>query len=657
LVALGAPVVLFLLLEGGLRVAGYGFPTDFFLSREVNGQAAWVDNWRFGWRFFPPALARYPRPLAVPQRKPAETTRIFVLGESAALGVPAPEFGFSRILEVLLEARFPGRKFEVVNVSMVAINSHAILPMARECARREGDLWVIYMGNNEVIGPFGAHGVLGARVPPLPLVRANLALKRTRVGQLVEAGVRRLRSSPGGPTGWRGMQLWKEPIRREDRRIERVLEHFQVNLEGILEAGERAGTPIVLSTVACNLKDCSPFASAHRAGLTAAEQAEWDQAYQGGMKAEAAGKFEEALNQYQAAARVDDRFAELQFRRGTCSCAVGRTNEARQYFQQARDEDALQFRAETRLNEAIRAAAKAHAGRGVRLVDAEELVGRGSPSGVPGEESFYEHVHLTGAGNYTVARATAEAAAECLVARNRSGTATNGGGWLSQDECEQRLGLTDWSRLQTLELVQEMLQDPPFTSQSIHANQSEKLRRELKRLRHAADAGALAASVRRVEQAASRRPNDAELMRILGPMLEAAGDLGGAERQWRGVIERLPQAAIPYVNLGRVLSREARNEEAARAFGAALERNADTYEAHMELGVLWLRQGRAGEAIPHLRAWVRAQPDSVAGRWQLGRALADTGRREEAMGELREALRLDPTHAEAKGLVEGLGGR
>ena len=61
---------------------------------------------------------------------------------------------------------------------MTAINSHVILPIARECARRDGDLWIIYMGNNEMVGPFGAGTVFGfARTGSMALVRAELALK------------------------------------------------------------------------------------------------------------------------------------------------------------------------------------------------------------------------------------------------------------------------------------------------------------------------------------------------------------------------------------------------------------------------------------------------------------------------------------------------
>ncbi len=127
---MGVTVIFLLTLEGALRLAGYGYRTPFFVSREVAGYSVWVENWQFGWRFMSRTLARSPRPLAMPQQKAADTTRIFVMGESAALGIPAPGYGFSRILGVLLRERFPDRKFEVINVSVVAINSHVILLIA-----------------------------------------------------------------------------------------------------------------------------------------------------------------------------------------------------------------------------------------------------------------------------------------------------------------------------------------------------------------------------------------------------------------------------------------------------------------------------------------------------------------------------------------------
>ena len=38
---------------------------------------------------------------------------------------------------------------------------------------------MVYAGNNEVVGPFGAGTVFGTQVPPLPLIRASLAVRKS----------------------------------------------------------------------------------------------------------------------------------------------------------------------------------------------------------------------------------------------------------------------------------------------------------------------------------------------------------------------------------------------------------------------------------------------------------------------------------------------
>ncbi|HEV2319964.1 MAG TPA: hypothetical protein VGV18_09450, partial [Verrucomicrobiae bacterium] len=61
-----ASVVVLLLAGGGLelflRLCGYGYPTSFFLKAKIGGTDYYVSNDRFGYRFFPPALARTPVP-------------------------------------------------------------------------------------------------------------------------------------------------------------------------------------------------------------------------------------------------------------------------------------------------------------------------------------------------------------------------------------------------------------------------------------------------------------------------------------------------------------------------------------------------------------------------------------------------------------------
>src|ERR1700722_7488348 len=169
--ALIIPSIALLLIELTLRLAGIGYPSGFFLRSTNHGQKTFVQNNQFGWRFFGKRRSRTPCSISIPAGKPANTTRVFVFGESAAFGDPQPAFGLPRMLEAMLSLRYPDRKFEVVNVAMTAINSHVILPIARDCARADGDIWVIYMGNNEFVGAFGASTVFGTQGRRLPLAR------------------------------------------------------------------------------------------------------------------------------------------------------------------------------------------------------------------------------------------------------------------------------------------------------------------------------------------------------------------------------------------------------------------------------------------------------------------------------------------------------
>src|ERR1044071_8888319 len=88
LAGLGLPLLFLLLTEGVLRVAGWGYPTSFFIPSKTGPPGWYVENPRFAWRFFPRRLARAPDPIRLLKTKPPGTCRIFVFGESAALGDP-----------------------------------------------------------------------------------------------------------------------------------------------------------------------------------------------------------------------------------------------------------------------------------------------------------------------------------------------------------------------------------------------------------------------------------------------------------------------------------------------------------------------------------------------------------------------------------------
>ena len=161
-------------------LVGVGYPTSFFLRRDD----AYETHRRFGWRFLPSHLSRPHLPLHVHADKPPNRTRVLVLGASAVLGHPEPTFSFSRILEVMLQQQFPDGDFEVLNTGTAAINSHVVLDIARDSAVVDPDLMIVLLGNNEVIGPFGPASSVGGFSPNYRMIRASLAIRTTRLGQL-----------------------------------------------------------------------------------------------------------------------------------------------------------------------------------------------------------------------------------------------------------------------------------------------------------------------------------------------------------------------------------------------------------------------------------------------------------------------------------------
>ena len=280
------PLILLGGIEAGLRLAGYGYDPGLFKKIKIGDGEFFVNNETFGLRFFPPQLTRGLGPIRMPVKKPADTYRIFILGESAAMGDPEPAYGAGRYLEALLSARYPQTHFEIVNLGITAINSHVILPIARDCAKADGDLWIIYMGNNEMVGPFGAATVFGAKAPPLPLIRLNLAIQKMRLGQLLANLGRKLKGGNANAPSWGGMEMFvgnQLPV--DDRRKEIVYQNFSRNLHDIVSVGLDSGAKILLNTVAVNLKDCAPFASMINSNLPPADRAQFDQFFKMGVQA------------------------------------------------------------------------------------------------------------------------------------------------------------------------------------------------------------------------------------------------------------------------------------------------------------------------------------------------------------------------------------
>ena len=247
-------MVFFLFLEGIMWVCGFGYPSSFTIRKTFNQKEYHIPNPQFTTRFFPRQTPRLPVPFAIPVEKPANSLRVLVLGASAAQGDPKPEFGFSRMLDRMLSGQFPEKSIEIHNLGITAINSHVVKEIADNCRNLEADYWIVYLGNNEVIGPFGPAnpGLSGIG----PIRRARMSLAKSRTGQLLQ---NILAYNNKQQLQWKGMEEFLKPITWDSPELKKVHKDFRTNLEDIIESGNQAEAKILLCTVAVNLLSCSPL--------------------------------------------------------------------------------------------------------------------------------------------------------------------------------------------------------------------------------------------------------------------------------------------------------------------------------------------------------------------------------------------------------------
>lgn len=643
-----APALLLGAVELGLRLANVGHSTAFFKQQIIRGESCFVENDQFGLNFFPPELARSPAPVVMRARKAPGVFRIFLMGESAALGDPAPAFGIGRYLEALLRQRFPGSEFEVICVAMTAINSHAILPIAKECAKHEGDLWIVYMGNNEMVGPFGAATAFGVKAPPRWIVRTRLALQKLRTFQaLADLGSRW--TGKRSSRTWEGMRLFLEhQLPPDDSRRGTVYRNFEANLADILEAGARARVPILLSTVAVNLSDCPPFASMPSRASGTNPPPQFEQGLSVGTKAEAAGNWLEAVQQYESASALVPHYAEAEFRLGRCQLALSNYTAARASFERACDDDALPFRTDSRLNTIIEDAAQNRGASGVRLFDAATKLAAYSPFGAPGNESFYEHVHLHFDGNFRLARALAEAVAEQLPAAVLGAPTPE---WASQEQCEGALALTDWNRRDVYENFLLRLNQPPFRGQKENPERIKLWREKLAEVTVRLTTTNAAAARAVYLEAIRDRPGDFRLHANYADFLEARRELPGATAQWAEVQSLIPHHHLPAYQLGRLMAAQGQRKEARKWLDRAVSLRPDLGAGWFELGLLSYAEERYDQALRELARARQLVPQDPRIPFQSAKALSQLKQSDRAVEESREALRLDPNFWQARSFL------
>jgi tetratricopeptide (TPR) repeat protein len=655
------------MVEAIVRQAVELHPTSFFVEERRDGEV-WVrDNPYFGYTFFHRAQARLPARNLFRRDKPADTHRILVLGESAAMGFPHPEFGLARMLAAHLGTQYPDQKIDVIDGTMTMINSHILREMALEAMTYQPDLVVIYAGNNEVVGPYGATGVFGGFRASIQMVRLDRWL-RTH-----SALVRWLTSGSADdwdrPPQWLGLDHFVDtPVLATDARMQRTYAHFRRNINDITVTAAQAGIPVAVVTPAVNLDDWPPLHSFLPDPFPDADRRRWEMHRNAARQATSDGEWDAAVEEWRSAQMLVPGHAETAYELAVALARIGKPHEAMHWFEQACTWDGCRFRADQKIADMARSIADQSAN--VTLIDARPRLSVGPSRQDP---VWLEHVHYSVSGMASLVSVIAPVAAR-LLALPEEGASTPDP--MRALNFQPDIIQTSWSA------VQQFLAMQVFRAQAGYAARLEDAARRHQAAARQADEVAVAdiqlahqealnlgvaplwlldtlragylerrqawpEAIRAIESAAALMPHNAALPQKKGRLLFQAGDLDAALTALEESIQLHPYETESLNYTGLIWQRRGARERARHYYEKVLALDPNHASALNNLGYLHYENGQADEAIDFFRSALNAQPDLLEARYHLGLALLQRNEFEAAALQFREVVQRQPAFARA----------
>lgn len=591
-VAFAIPILFFVVLEAGLRLAGQRVTYPLFIASP--GQPDYLQA-------SPEVIKRFfADPDAAPAvnietgyflaDKPRDSLRIVVQGGSSAAGFP---YGYGASLAGMLEQRLrrlmPGRHVEVISTAMSAVNSYTLLDFADEIVAQRPNAVMIYAGHNEYLGVLGVGSALSSDLSPA-LTRATMRLRRYAVYQAVERLI--------GRSGPQGDALGEQPGRTLMARIardkaipygsqtyEKGVAQFESNLERLVARYRRARIPVIVGTLASNEGGLAPF----HGGVTDPAAADAYAAHMtAGREALDAGNLAIADRAFDQAMRLDDRAADAWYARGQTAQRRGRHADAREYFLAAKDRDQLRFRAPERFNEVVREVAGRH---GATVADVQAALASAARHGVIDGDFMLEHVHPNLDGYFLLADAYFDA----LFA---SGVLVADGEVDDEARARREVPVSEVDRLFGEYKLQRVMNDWPFVNTPSEPAIPEPTN-EIENLAY---------------QMYHRRIGWPQAMAAQLQHYRTAGNVDEARRVAMILADALPFVPGPQFQAGTAL----------------------------------IQARRAPEARRYLARAERASPNDPNVLLAHAHALILTGETDEARPRLQRVLQIDPTNATAR---------
>lgn len=538
IIAVLLPIVLLLLLEGGLRVAGFGNNLSLFVPDGKQPYLLHLNN-KVSLRYFlKEKNATTGNTERFLKQKPANLIRIFVQGESTAVGFPYFHNGaFPRMLDYRLHWDFLQLNLEVINLSMTALNSYALYDFADEIIAQHPDAVIINVGHNEYYGALGvgSTGTFGSNVA---VARLGIALRKTKVGQLLSRTIAVF--SPEADKANYDRTLMERMVKQQEIPLGSPLykvgiRQYEKNLDETLAKYERAGIRVFLCNTVCNLKGQKPFISIDG---------------------------------------PDSLRASFFYEQATLAYEQGNKAEAREAYLRAKELDALRFRAPEEINRVTKRLARKY--KHVVFVDVKRILEGHSPDSIIGDELMLEHLHPNLKGHFLISEALVESFQQSSFLYANKDKQTN------VDAAFKELPLTVADSLCGAYATMLLKEGWPFNEPMAPAAEKEKSLEE-------ALAGGLAVNTIKWEAA---------MYRLLKEYTEK-GDWGRAVKIGEAFVLEYPYEYVTYEQTVR-LCIDAKEYDKGIRYATRAFRWKQTPEMARQLALLYMKTDRPNEALPYL---------------------------------------------------------
>jgi tetratricopeptide (TPR) repeat protein len=389
------PFLILFLFEISLRIFHYGNDFRLFIEYPENKNYL-IFNPEASKKYFTnQAFATTGNIELFKKKKDINTLRIFVLGESTTIGYPYFHNGsFHRWLQYRLMHNYPDQNFEIINLSLTAVNSYTALGFARELINYNPDAVLIYTGQNEYYGVLGVASTDKFGGNP-GIVNLILLLRDLRITQLLTNLYEKIAGTHVTSSGGTRMKMMiaEEQIPYNSKLFNKGIKQFGYNIDKTLSLFNKYNIPVFISNLVSNEKDLKPFVSI---GVDSVQFPGYERNFRSGLQAFDKGNFLLSSQFLLKANKINNTNALCNFCLGKLAYKQGDFKQAKEYFVIAKDMDGLRFRAPEQINALILQLSDKYPN--VHLVDTKAAFEKWTDDHIIGNELILEHVHpnLTG---------------------------------------------------------------------------------------------------------------------------------------------------------------------------------------------------------------------------------------------------------------------